>query len=259
MTKRANLVRPAFKSLVIALFTGLAGAQLQAAPISQTDILTNWTQDTGLRSNGGPTSAWFGSGPQAVAPDTGSIVSDFVLSGDFTFSGTMLNGGGDDDIMGFAWMVQDNGNHHRFAWDAFDVNNGYGDSAGTNGVPNGPLPTDPTVHGIRVLKEVGDVPTYFSQELPSATPYTRGLFYDFSVTRVGVNFTVLVTQGPTTILNKSYADATFSSGRVALYADSQSNVGFSNIDVTIHEVPEPAMAAIFALAVAGLGAARRRK
>ena len=38
----------------LAVVTGFAGSQLQAAPISGADILANWTQSTGFRSNGGP-------------------------------------------------------------------------------------------------------------------------------------------------------------------------------------------------------------
>ena len=139
-----------------------------------------------------------------------------MINGDFTFSGSMRTTGGDDDIIGLGWMVQDDANHHRLAWDAFDVNNGYGDSAGVNGIANGPSPGDPTVHGLRVLKESSNTPEYFSQDTPNAMPYTRGLVYDFSVSRVGNNFSVLLTQGASTVLNISYADSEFSSGRLAL-------------------------------------------
>ena len=109
-----------------------------------------------------------------------------------------------------------------------------------------------------MLKESSATREYFSQDTPNAMPYTRGLVCDFTVSRIGNNFSVLLTQGATTVLNIIYANSEYSSGRIAFYSDSQLGNQFFNIDITYSEVPEPVAVAVLAMGALFMVARRRR-
>ncbi len=147
------------------------GSFTYAQSISPSEVVNDWI-DTGEPRGGGNTGAWNVSGSEAQAPDHGMRLSDFTLDGG-SFSGSFRTTGGDDDQIGFVFGFQDQSNHYRFAWDAFDSNNGHNDALGTNGVansaglsggPSGSIGAGGGVHGIRLLKEVGGVNTYLYQD-----------------------------------------------------------------------------------------------
>jgi len=243
----------------ISILTGVALAALGwhagAAPIAAADIVADWTQTGDPRD--GYAGSWNLSGAAVRSPDRGAIISDFTTSGDFIFSGSFQTSHGDDDIIGFTWGWQDSSNHYRLGWDAFDYNNEWYDSLGTNGIDNHPTSTG--VRGIRVLEEVSGVNTYHSQQGASPTGWSRNTTYDFVVSLTGSLFQVMLSQAGSFILNTGFTDSSFPTGRIGLYTNSQADVFFSNIDYTkpgsstSASVPAPATLALLGLGLVALG------
>lgn len=253
--------------IILLLIIGVAIGTVNAVPFSATQLLSDWTQQANPHSNSSGT--WGQSNGTLTSPDSGLLLSDFVVNGDFTFSGRMRTTSADDDIMGFTFGFQDNANNYRFAWDSFDNNNGFSDALGTNGVanstglsggPSGSTGAGGNVHGIRLLKEINDTNTFLFQDPgPSgARRYDRGVSYDFVVQRQGNNISFTLDEvGGGNLVNQNFTDSTYLNGRLGLYSSSQP-VLFENIDIEIGSVPEPSSILLFGLA-AGFLALRRRK
>ncbi len=237
---------------------GVAIATVNAVPFSATQLLNEWTQENNPHSDSN-TGAWGQSNGTLISPDSGLLLSDFVVNGDFTFSGRMRTTSADDDIMGFTFGFQDSANNYRFAWDSFDNNSGFGDGLGTNGVSNvSAIPGG--VHGIRLLKEVASNNTFHFQDPGpnGARQYERNVSYDFVVQRQGNNVSFTLDEvGGGNLVNINFNDSTFLNGRLGLYTSSQPAL-FENIDIEIGSVPEPSSILLFGLA-AGFLALRKRK
>ncbi len=235
-------------------------APVCAAPINSGDLLANWIQTDNPRD--GYTGTWSQAGSEVKSPDFGAIVSDFSTTGDFVFSGSFRTEAQDDDIIGFIWGWQNADNNYRFGWDAFDFNNGHVDWLGTNGIDN--HPTASGVRGMRVLEEALGINTFHSQQGTSPTAWSRNTLYDFSVSMVGNDFTVLITEGASTLLDVTFNDDSFPTGRIGLYTSSQPNVYFSNIDFTDNStqeggsIPAPTTLALLGIGLAGLGYRRKK-
>lgn len=208
------------------------------------------------------TGSWTLSGAEVKSPDHGSIISDFTLNASpgFTFSGRFRTTGSDDDILGFIIGYQDLGNHTRFAWDAFDVNSGWGDDTGTNGVPN--WSGDYTdVHGVRVLQEISATNTFLFQDPGpnGARKWLRNTNYDFEVTVSGSSLSVVVDRvGVGNILNYSGTAGADLSGNVGLFAASQSPVYFSNLEYAVVPVPGAAVLGMIGISMVGAYTRKRR-
>jgi hypothetical protein len=240
------------KWIFIVAVLPLAASTALGATITPTEILDTWSEEGDPRSGNIVGVDWAVIDGELRSRAVGAIVSNFTVVGDFTFSGRLRTTNPDDDLMGFAWGWQDPDNNYRFGWDAFFTGLGAGDLIGNNGVPN--LGSD--VNGLRVLEEAGGTNTFHYQESPTPTPWEINVYYDFLVSRSGSDYTVTVMQGATVFLDTTFTDTTFTSGRLALYSSSQSDVLFSSIDFT--PIPEPNTALLLSLGLTGLSWKGRR-
>ena len=252
-----------FRIPVLAFLLGTAiWSPAGAVDISATDVFNNWSRfpapsselENGTVAIVGNEIGLFGPGGEPAR----SLISDFVLTGNSTFSGSFRTTGTDDDLIGIIFGWQDLDNHYRFGWDAFDVNQGALDTLGANGVVNAsPLPG---VHGRRLIAESADVNTFLFQDPGpnGAIPYARNTLYNFAIERNGnlLNF-FLEIDGGATLLDLSVSDTTFTSGRVGIYSDSQSAALFSNLMV-VSDVPEPGPILLLGLGIVGLATLRWR-
>jgi len=92
-----------------------------------------------------------------------------------------------------------------------------------------------------------------------------GTLYDFHLD-FNVNageFRVIVKEGALTLWDVTVVDATFTAGQFGFYNYSQSNVRYAGFEqdggVIVNAVPEPSTYILFALGLAGIAFARRRK
>ena len=196
-----------------------------ATNITASDVQNNWANVGNPRD--GNSGTWSISGSSIVSPDSGARISDFSM-GDGTFSGTFRTSGNDDDIIGFIFGYQDMNNHYRIGWDSYDYNGGYADIGGS--------------HGLRIIKEVGGTNNFI---YTNSIRWQRNVNYDFSITRSGANYQVIINKGATNILNYTTNDSQFAIGKVGIYTASQSPVYFSNLQAVI---PEAGSLSLFLIA-----------
>lgn len=225
------------KKLLVATSLIISGFTATAAPVD----ISLWTQENS--PNYSRSATWnVGSGNNAVqnTNSNGSLVSDFVESGDFSFFGTMtatLDSFNDNDIMGLVFGWQDDANHYRLGWEQ----GGYNDSA-TN------------ASGMWLVREVGGVSTVLFE---TEQFWDDLVEYDFVVGRSGNDISFELDG-----VSQTFTDTSFMSGRVGFYTESQT-ANFSGLTSVpkppeeLENVPAPAPLALLAL---GLGTiALRRK
>jgi hypothetical protein len=246
----------------ILLVSSLANAQA----ISPSEVVNNWIDSAEPMHTNLQHVGWSVQGSEVRTPDYGMRLSNFTQEGG-SFKGSFRTTGNDDDVIGFVFGFQDSDNHYRFAWDAFDNNNGHQDPLGTNGVNNsvglsgGPggtvganggvhgLPTGQAgVHGIRLIKEENGVISYLYQDpAPSgAQRWKRNTLYDFSISRNNnqLSFSI-VESGVGPLVDVQVTDSTYTTGNIGVFASSQSPIFFSNLKAVA--VPEPSSVVLIAL------------
>lgn len=198
-----------------------------------------------------------------------SFFRNNVVQGAYTIEGTwqVLERGGDNDYMGFAFGYQNSSNFYLFDWK--QGAQGYVGTTAAEGMTVKKF-TGATGDGLVDLSlpefwenqaSYGDM-TVLATNHGSAAGWVDTVLYtfklDFNVTPG--QFRVIVKDGDTTLWDKTVVDNTFTSGQFAFYNNSQTQVRYAGfVQDVIPSVPEPE---IYALMIAGLGllgvVARRR-
>ena len=229
-----------FSFLVSFLVVGVAQANI----IIDTSL---WTLEESPARGGsqGLTSA--GSN-QAVQDNNanGSIISNFSLTGDFTFDGVLTpttTRFDDDDILGLVFGWQDADNHYRLGWEQGGLND-----KGTGA--DGRLVVS---SGMFLVREVAGVSTVlFQREIF----WQDDVDYNFSVGRNGDDISFSLGG-----INRSFTDTSFTSGRIGFYTESQTArfAGLASRPVAPAPVPEPSAIALLGFALTFLVWRRRTR
>lgn len=237
------------KKIVVGLCLLVASVGAEAGIINID--AANWLQVAGP-SNGRNTGTWVGlqqQRPEKKGNSSGALVSDFLVNGDFAFSGFVTPTSADyddNDIIGLVFGWQDELNHYRLGWSqtqrpGTSDDQAYADITGRRG-----LFLIREVDGLsQTLFNIGD---WFWQD---------DVRYNFEISRV--NDLLNIVWGGQSF---SVTDNTLTSGRVGIYTESQTAV-FGQLNVLVPTpsgtvpVSEPALGA-FMSGLMLLCVARRR-
>ena len=219
--------------------TVLAGPASTDGAILPTTIVNDWSR-LGSPISGTNNTTWSAVGGEVVSSyeSSGSLVSDFSTSGDFTFTGTM-EALGDNDTMGLLFGFQDMDNHYRMSFSGGGSQERY---------------------GLTFVRSIGGNESYLAEN--SGFTWSPGVEYEFSIERVGNDLTFEVTD--TTLMSSPFlatvTDATFMSGGVGLHVYGQ-EAAFGNVDCSAATtVPEPGSLLVWGLlGLVVLGFNRRRR
>ena len=219
----------------ITVTSGGAGA----SSLDPTTLISTWVSDgtpgDAIIGNLPPAATWSletvdGMGVISTGGNTsGSLVSNFVTVGNFTFSGQFMPvGDGDRDNTGFV-----------FGWQSLDDN---------YSVLWGGHPDDRWNGNFRIADTQGGSYAEFVTEHSRWMPDN---WYDFSVELSGGQYQTSVSLNGAIIHTNSFPATAFSSGRVGIQTYSQSTY-YRNLTF----VPEPTTALLVGLGLIGLGVRR---
>ncbi len=184
--------------------------------------------------------------------DSGSLISDFTLAGNFTYSLSLRGNSSDDDVLGLLLGWTDPSNNIRMGVSY----GGLGDS-GNSFETNNFCTLDCLADGFWIIQEINDVSTVLVEQ--SGFVGAPNTTYDLSVARTGGTLSYSFGTGGTTTFSGTVTPTASMSGAVGIYAESQIGT-FTNIAVSAAPIPLPASAVLLAAGLGGLGfVARRRK
>jgi len=246
----------------------LSATAAYAAPID----LSLWQELTLNFAGGQPAGNWvLEPGNTAVKQTINADPSFFrnnINQGAYTIDGTwqVLQNGGDNDYMGFAFGYQNSSNFYLFDWK--QGTQGYVGRTATEGMTIKKF-TGATGDGLADLSleefwenqvNFGDM-TVLATNHSSTVGWADNKLYsfhlDFNLTPG--EFRIVVKDGATTLWDQTVADATFTSGQFAFFNNSQQDVRYAGFEQTV-VVPEPSAYALMAAGLSIVGwTARRRK
>lgn len=237
------------KKIVVGLCLLVASVGAEAGIINID--AANWLQVAGP-SNDRNTGTWVGlqqQRPEKKGNSSGALVSDFLVNGDFSFSGFVTPTSidyDDNDIIGLVFGWQDAMNHYRLGWSQIQRpgtsdDQAYADITGRR--------------GLFLIREVDGL----SQTLFNVADWfwQDDVRSNFEISRV--SDLLNISWGGQSF---SISDSTMTSGRVGIYTESQTAV-FGQLNVTVPTpnstvpVSEPALGA-FMSGLMLLCVARRR-
>lgn len=242
--KVQRTLSPLLAAGLCALVLG-AAAPAQAQLFTPTEMDTNWLR---FSSPMGATNvdSWTPSGAflDYTTNNGQTLASNFTVSGDYVFSTRIQPTGTDNDRLGLVFNFTDPANNYRFSWEG----GGFADS---------------TLRGLNLIRESGGAST--SLFTLASTFWAANTAYDVTITRTGSDIGLLVQRvsDSAIIANTTVSDATFASGRIGLWTDSQTT-RFSAVTLAIPNAaaPEPGTLALLG-GVGVIGSvgivARRRK
>ena len=202
----------------LTLVTGDAGA----SSLDPSAVINAWSSEgtpgDAIEGNLPPVTPWSletVGGVQVISTGgntSGSLVSDFVAVGDFTFSGQFMPvGDGDQDNTGFVFGWQSVGDNYSVLW--------------------GGHPDDRWNGNYRIADTQGGS---YSEFVTEQSRWIADNWYDFSVQLSGGQYQTSIALNGSLIHADSFAAAAFSSGRVGIQTYSQSTY-YRNLAF----VPEP--------------------
>ncbi|MDJ0845099.1 PEP-CTERM sorting domain-containing protein [Crocosphaera sp.] len=153
----------------------------------------------------------------------GSLISDFDLLGNFTFSGSFFMPN-DNDIVGLLFGYQDSDNHYRLSWGSNKVARGF-DEQGKQLRPHGPyerfdLSSEQAgvdeigSGGMVIAKEENGITSFYENTFDFDLRWQTDVWYDFSVSRIDESLLIDITESMNSVFSTTITDTTFMSGKV---------------------------------------------
>lgn len=163
----------------------------------------------------------------------------------------------DDDLIGFAFGIQDRGSYYLFDWK----------QATQTDLPD--FGTADVGMSVKLVNTGGSDPSGFdlwntgnntgvSLLADNDVAWADNTVYGFTLDFLDGSFDISITEGITEIGSFSIVDSTFTGGGFGLYAYSQRSVKFSDLASSPVSVPEPSSLLVLSIGLAGLARWARR-
>lgn len=234
--------------------------------------LTSWSASTLDYPGGQPAGNWvLGAGNTSVTQVTNADPSFYLNNKNqtsYSIDGSWeVTTSSDDDFMGFVFGYQNSSNFYLFDWK--QANQNYAGGTATEGMTIKKM-TGATGDGLVDLSlgefwennnDLGDMDV-LAKNHGSTKGWADGTLYDFHLdfnTTAG-EFSILVTEGLTTLWDVTVSDSTFTGGQFGFYNYSQQSVRYAGFEQTGGiPVPEPSILALLVAGLAGFGFTRKRQ